>query len=416
MENHLKQGGKFANLKIQAGKPTPSSASVFPQQQRPMTSQSNQSLPLLLEINANFEEYSRYFKDPLPPLSLVDPLSYYELITLSRNLGSILKLVKLLEKDTSNKVNDLKRVNDKYLVDIEKENRDLKQQNRNLKEELDQILTQKNKPTPLNFYKTGVNFKTPISKSVFDFEEEIQLLKIQLKSNQEEVARLNQIIKEKDQPILQGSTSNIQNPQAAQVKQETTEIELELRRLKDKLDDRKDKIRSLTLEVQKEKDEKEDIKKKLKKMSSVFNKNQDELLTTRDELAKLQNYKQFLDKQHEEAVQLYSKQKTEEIPKVENEFKSIIKNLENSVFQKTEDFKRQEEIIQTQQSEIHDLANKLKATQQQIKTLCLLYDEMENEHKPHKYKRKFEEFIEKIKSENEEVKEENEEGRKRKIN
>ena len=93
-----------------------------------------------------------------------------------------------------------------------------------------------------------------------------------------------------------------------------------------------------------------------------------------------------------------------------------MQNLENSVFQKTEDFKRQEEIIQTQQSEIHDLANKLKATQQQIKTLCLLYDEMENEHKPHKYKRKFEEFIEKIKSENEEVKEENEEGRKRKIN
>ena len=89
-----------------------------------------------------------------------------------------------------------------------------------------------------------------------------------------------------------------------------------------------------------------------------------------------------------------------------NEFKSIIKNLENSVFQKTEDFKRQEDIIQTQQSRIKNLANKLKTTQRQIKTLCLLYDEMENEKKPNKHKRKFHEFIEKIKSENEEQKEE----------
>ena len=499
MENHFKASGKFANMKIQTGKPTPSSASVFPQQQRPLTSQSNQSLPLLLDINANFEEYSRYFKDPLPPLKLVDPLSYSELITLSRNLGSILKVVKMLEKDTSNKVNDLKRVNDKYLVDIEKENRELKQQNRNLKEELDQILTQKNKPTPLNspksdiiFYNNGVNFKNPnfmdnakncdklikendelkekiqyinkqlidktaeleklkremnsrdeqlkdpykrqaslkelrenqelkeriqllefelrgrtseiepleekikakdeqlkeiqkrgnlkeilnqelkkklelfdrnlkektseleklkevikskdeqlkdaqknqalgkgssfnfateqqtpkgntpkgsfqfnnllakydiksrnvqyqiknkpnegekpqeTSKNALDLVEEIQLLKAQLISSQEEVTRLSKIIKEKDQPILRGRTSNIQKPQAAQVKQETTEIESELQKLKCKLDDRKAAIRSLTLEVQKEKDEKEDIKKRLSSSKRKYKREKEE--------------------------------------------------------------------------------------------------------------------------------------------
>lgn len=221
MENHLKQSGKFANMKIQTSKQTPYSASVFPEHQRPMTSHSNQSLPIIIEINAIFEEFSRFFKDPLPTLSLIEPLLYSDLMTLKGNLGSILKVVKLVEKNTSDKINDMKRVNDRYLDNIEKENKDLKLKNRNLKEELDQMMMLRNKPTQLNspkndfiFYKNGVNFKSPLnftditqscnklSKENEELKEEIQYLNKQLKDTTNELEKLKEEVKSKNDQQL----------------------------------------------------------------------------------------------------------------------------------------------------------------------------------------------------------------------
>ena len=95
---------------------------VFPQQKQPITHQSNQFIPILIEINESFREFSLYLKDPLPPLNLVEPLVISDLITLIRNLGAILKVVKLMEKDTLDKINDMKRLNERSLIDIEKKN------------------------------------------------------------------------------------------------------------------------------------------------------------------------------------------------------------------------------------------------------------------------------------------------------
>ena len=114
----------------------------------------------------------------------------------------------------------------------------------------------------------------------------------------------------------------------------------------------KAQMKNLETEFRLKKEEnQQDWETKFKNLNFAFHKNLDELLAARNELAKLQNFRQFMEKQQGEAVQLYSKEKTEE---VEND-----SNLENSVNQQKEDLKRQEEIIRKQQIEIKNLTNAL---------------------------------------------------------
>ena len=166
---------------------------------------------------------------------------------------------------------------------------------------------------------------------------------------------------------------------------------------------------------------------KFKNLTQAFNKNQDELLTARNEIAKLKNFKQFLEKQHEEAVQLCSnlkieevqrvenecsKRKTEELQRLENDFKSKIDNLETSVKQLGEKLKEKEEIIQKQQSERTNLTNNLNASQQQIKNLRQSKDEIQADYKSKnkemkKEKKNLEEQISELQKQNEDLKTEN---------
>ena len=216
-------------------------------------------------------------------------------------------------------------------------------------------------------------------------EVELEQLKINNKNLSDQYMDSLKVIKAKENSLAELVRSNdALNKQNRSQQEQIMSCNEQIEFLTAQTKSLETEVENLKLLLKKEVENQQDWQTKFQNLTSAFNKNQDELLAARNDRANLQNFKHFLEKQHDEAVQLYSKQKTEEVQRVENElskqkiedvqrveneFKSKIENLETSVKQITEDLKQKEEITQKQQSEITNQLNNLKALQQQIKTL-----------------------------------------------